>query len=253
MQIVQQLKFFYTWPWILIFFLAGAFLLFSVTQKTLRHRFLISFVFYDLLLQIRKWRNLRVLVIFFKPNLYLCFWFCMSGLKINYSLEFPQIHIHGWFPESGTVSADHGLNQSQDRAKKIWDGILTLLLHCIKHKCHQILRLNRVCWGDWGPIFKVRLNFSADDRGTKGKGGRGWYWKCVKKTKNDKKAKTAKKRTKDKRGGRGWVSEKCSGQGSERNQIRETIMVELMGTRGRYLNVIFTNIARNGSNKSSRL
>ena len=60
------------------------------------------------------------------------------------------------------------------------------------------------------------------------------------------------KRTKDKRGGRGWVSEKCSGQGSERNQIRETIMVELMGTRGRYLNVIFTNIARNGSNKSKK-
>ena len=39
------------------------------------------------------------------------------------------------------------------------------------------------------------------------------------------------------------VLEKCSEQGSERNQIRETIMVQLMGTRNRYVsNVIFTNI-----------
>ena len=73
-----------------------------------------------------------------------------------------------------------------------------------------------------------------------------------KRPKMTKRQKRQKKRTKDKRGGRGWVSEKCSGQGSERNQIRETIMVELMGTRGRYLNVIFTNIARNGSNKSKK-
>ena len=39
------------------------------------------------------------------------------------------------------------------------------------------------------------------------------------------------------------VLEKCSEQRSERNQIRETIMVRLMGTRNRYIsNVIFTNI-----------
>ena len=30
-------------------------------------------------------------------------------------------------------------------------------------------------WDGLGAIFQVRLNFSADDRGTKGKGGRGWY------------------------------------------------------------------------------
>ena len=39
----------------------------------------------------------------------------------------------------------------------------------------------------------------------------------------------------------GWVLEKCSEQGSERNQIRETIMVQLMGARNRYIsNAIFT-------------
>ena len=154
MQIVQQLKFFYTWPWILIFFLAGAFLLFSVTQKTLRHRFLISFVFYDLLLQIRKWRNLRVLVIFFKPNLYLCFWFCMSGLKINYSLEFPQIHIHGWFPESGTAAADQGLIQSQDRAKKNmrWHIYVASLLYQTQMPPDFTIEL--CVWGGLGvPIY----------------------------------------------------------------------------------------------------
>ena len=40
--------------------------------------------------------------------------------------------------------------------------------------------------------------------------------------------------------GGGRVSEKCSEQGSERNQIRETIMVELMGTRNIYLSMHYS-------------
>ena len=40
------------------------------------------------------------------------------------------------------------------------------------------------------------------------------------------------------RGGR--VLEKCSEQESERNQIRETIMVELMATRNIYISIYYS-------------
>ena len=196
MQIVQQLKFFYTWPWILIFFLAGAFLLFSVTQKTLRHRFLISFVFYDLLLQIRKWRNLRVLVICFKPNLYLCFWFCMSGLlRSIITWNFPKPTFMAGFLSQGLSLLIRGWINHRIEQKKYEMEYLHCFFIVSSTNATRFYDWT-VCGGDWGPIFKVRLNFSADDRGTKGEGGRGWYWKCVKKTKNDKKAKTAKKKNK---------------------------------------------------------
>ena len=60
------------------------------------------------------------------------------------------------------------------------------------------------------------------------------------KDKKGQKERTAEmRRTRRVRGGR--VLEKCSEQGSERNQIRETIMVQLMGARNRYIsNAIFT-------------
>ena len=115
-----------------------------------------------------------------------------------------------------------------------------------------------------GPIFQVRLNFSADDRGTKDyreeeEEGRDRLSqmcqrdkkkkdnKTKRKSKRNQKEKKNIKRKKDKgqlrggggvRGGR--VSEKCSEQGSERNQIRETIMVELMGTRNIYLSMYYS-------------
>ena len=212
-------NFFYMWPWILIFFLAGAFLLFSVTQKTLRHRFLISFVFYDLLLQIRKWRNLRVLVICFKPNLYLCFWFCMSGLlRSIITWNFPKPTFMAGFLSQGLSLLIRGwINHRIEQKNMRWNTYIASSLYQAQMPSDFTIE-PCMCWGDWGPIFKVRLNFSADDRGTKGEGGRGWYWKCVKKTKNDKKAKTGRKEQKTKE--EGEAGYRKSVQGRDRKETK---------------------------------